>query len=72
MKLYRLKSNPQTIVKRDGVFHRVFWSKSMLCGYNSDWMVSRWNEENVEELNEEEAKIFIDLKNKIFPLTKSI
>lgn len=55
MKLYRLKSNRTTIVKRDGQFHKIAWSDTMETGKDCRWMLSRWNPENVEELSKEEA-----------------
>lgn len=55
MKLYRLKSNRTTIVKRDGQFHKVAWSDTMEKGSDCRWMLCRWNPENVEELTKDEA-----------------
>lgn len=55
MKLYRLKSNKNTIVKQDGIFHTVVWSESMeKYGIESSWMVHTWNPLNVEELTNKE------------------
>lgn len=55
--LYRLKSNPKTIVKKTGDFHQVVWSESMEKGLDSStWMMARWNPDNVIELNQEEIK----------------
>ncbi len=57
MKLYRLKSNRNTIVKQDGIFHKVVWSETMEShGIDSSWMMHQWNPLNVEELTEKEAK----------------
>ena len=65
MKLYRLKSNRTTIVKRNGQFHKVAWSDTMEKGLDCRWMLCRWNPENVEELSKEEAKE-VQLKIKAF------
>ena len=57
MKLYRLKSNRNTIVKQDGIFHKVVWSETMEShGIDSSWMLHQWNPLNMEELTEKEAK----------------
>lgn len=56
--LYRLKSNRSTIVEKDGNQHKVFWSSCMDSGFNSRWMRSKWNPDNVEPLNEEENNLF--------------
>ena len=55
--LYRLKSNPKTIVTIKGGFTKVFWSDSMesYC-YNAQWMLHRLNEENLIPLSDEEAE----------------
>jgi len=56
MKLFRLKSNPNTIVQKSEEYHRVFWAKSMFSGYDARWMVARWNKDNVIPLSKEEIK----------------
>ena len=57
MTLYRLKSNRNTIVKRDGIFHKVVWSERMEnWGIDTSWMLSQWNPLNVEELTKSETK----------------
>jgi hypothetical protein len=61
-KLYRLKSNRNTIVERDGDFHKVFWAHDMQYGYDARWMRHRWNPDNVEELTKEETKHFYTLQ----------
>ena len=58
-KLYRLKSNTNTIVEKVGDFHRVYWSVSMNFGKSSTWMMHRWNEENVQLLGKEDTELFI-------------
>ena len=51
--LYRLKSNPKTIVIKKGDFSKV-----------ATWIVSRWNKENVTKLNEvDSAAIEKKIKN---------
>ena len=61
-KLYRLKSNRNTIVERNDIFHKVFWAQGMESGYDARWMLSRWNPDNVEELTKEETKHFYALQ----------
>lgn len=57
MKLYRLKSNPKTIVKKDGIHHKVVWTERMEQNLgDSSWMMARWNADNVVELSKEETK----------------
>lgn len=56
MKLFRLKSNRNTIVKQDGIFHKVVWSATMEShGIDSSWMAHQWNPLNVEELTKKET-----------------
>lgn len=56
VKLYKLKSNPETVVQRTGEFHKVYWAASMFCGYDARWMMARWNPDNVIPLTAEEKK----------------
>jgi len=56
--LYRLKSNPTTIVMRLGDrLQKIVWSRTM-AEYNVDntWMISRFNLDNVIKLSKEESQ----------------
>lgn len=70
MKFYRLKSNRNTIVKKDGNYHQIVWSKSMESGYDSRWMIHRWNINNVELLDIKETKVIL-AKIKEFDIWKA-
>jgi hypothetical protein len=57
MNLYRLKSNPTTIVKKNGIFQQIVWSDTMENGYgDSSWMISRWLPYNTTMLTPQEKK----------------
>jgi hypothetical protein len=51
---YRLKSNPETIVEKDGDFLKVVWTNTMKLGPNASWMRALWDEANVIELTKQE------------------
>lgn len=65
MKLFRLKSNPTTIVRVDESFQHpdkgffrvnVYWSKTMENGPSCQWMISTQNEKNLQKLTATEKK----------------
>ncbi len=69
-KLYRLKSNRNTIVEKEGLFARVFWTESMEKGCaDSSWMRALWQDENVEELSENETSL-CETKREEYRLTR--
>lgn len=57
MKLFRLKSNRNTVVHRlEGDLFGVMWSNQMENGFDSRWMISTQSPENLEELTKEERE----------------
>jgi hypothetical protein len=57
MKLYRLKSNKNTIVEKIDIFHRVVWTSDMEThGIDRSNMIHIWNDKNVIELNKIETR----------------
>ncbi len=61
--LYRLKSNQNTIVEKERMFARVFWTEGMEKGCSDDsWMRFMWQEENAEILNEDESALLMKKK----------
>lgn len=69
MKLFRLKSNPTTIVKVDETFKHpdkgffrvnVFWSKTMENGPSCQWIISTQHERNLQSLTPEETQEVIE------------
>ena len=68
--LYRLKSNPTTIVMRLGDHQqRVVWTDTMAkYGVNHAWMISKFNPDNAVKLTKEESR---EIKNKIKAFLKN-
>lgn len=57
LRLYKLKSNTSTIVKKDGNFVKVVWANSMEGGlYDARWIISKSNKDNLIELSEIEVQ----------------
>jgi hypothetical protein len=65
MKLYRLKSNPTTIVEKQGDYAHIVWTDSMeKYGALSDsrWMIHKFNKDNSILLSGKESR---NIKKKI-------